>query len=146
MLRKQWSLQSFACLADLIQNETDLNVVLLWGPKEKKQVEIVDNEMKTDPLLSPPTDLSQAAALVKTCKLLICNDGGLNHLSVTTKTPTLAIFGTIEPKVWSPASKFSHHFHLHDPDFDSFQDNSFGISAQNVFDEVKRILNLKLNN
>lgn len=141
---KQWLLTNFSKLADLIQNKTDLKVVLIWGPKEISQIESVKRKMKTSVIKAPPTNLNQAAALIKICKLLICNDGGLNHLAVTTKTPTLALFGNTDPAVWSPASEYKHHFHLYNPKFDSSQDNSFGISPEDVFNELQRILNLSL--
>ncbi|NLW31472.1 MAG: glycosyltransferase family 9 protein [Fibrobacter sp.] len=141
--RKQWSLVNFARLADMIQTRTDLNVVLLWGPRELDQVNQVKKEMKTGPVLAPPTDLNQAAALLELCKLLVCNDCGLNHLSVTTMTPTLAIFGTTSPTAWSPGPEFNH-FHLYRPDFDSKKDNSFGISPEDAFNEIKKILDLNL--
>lgn len=142
--QKNWDLKQFARLADLIQTRTNNRVILLWAPKEKGQVETVAGYMETNPIKAPPTNLNQAAALLSRCKMLICNDGGLNHLSVTTQTPALAIFGPTDPLVWSPASISPRHFHLHNPNFDSSQDNSFGITAQDAFHEVERILKLEL--
>jgi len=145
VLNKQWKLTNFAELADLIYENTKHEVLLLWGPKEKQQVDFVQQKMKNTPITAPPTTLNQAAALLKKCKLLICNDGGLDHLSVTTETPTLAIFGNTDPTDWSPASKYDHHFHLYVPEFDSGVDSSFGISPEKAFSEVLRILDLKLS-
>lgn len=142
--RKEWDLSHYAKLADLIQKNTEFVVILLWGPKERFKVEEVKNLMQTIPLLAPPTNLQQAAALLTKCKLLICNDGGLNHLAVSTETPTLAIFGNTNPSDWSPASKYSHHFHLYHPDFDSSRDQSFGISVEEAFEEVQRIIKLNI--
>jgi ADP-heptose:LPS heptosyltransferase len=95
--------------------------------------------MKTTPIIAPPTDLGQAAALLERVRLLVCNDGGLNHLAVATETPTLAIFGATDPTVWSAASVFPHHRHLHDP-ASSPGDDTFGISAEDAFEEVRRML------
>lgn len=137
---KRWSLASYARLADHIQKGAGCTVALLWGPDERPEVKNVASLMETEVLLAPPTDLHQAAALLKRCRLLICNDGGLNHIAVTTGTPTLAIFGPTDPVVWSPASVFEHHHHLHCPGFDSKRDDSFGISPEMAFEKVQEIL------
>jgi ADP-heptose:LPS heptosyltransferase len=138
--KKRWRPASFARLADLIQTRTGNRVVLLWAPGEVGDIESVKADMQTEPTLAPPTDPRQAAALLRRCRLLVCNDGGLNHLSVATGTRTIAIFGTTDPVVWSPASAFDHHYHVYKPGFDSLRDDSFGISPEEVFDEVERVL------
>lgn len=138
--RKKWSAGSYARLADLIQDGTDHRVILLWGQGEEADAAQVKSLMETEPVTAPPTDLQQAAALIKRCGLLVCNDGGLNHLSVTTATPSLAIFGPTEPEVWSPASVFPIHHHLHCPGFDSEADNTFGVKPEVAFEKVRDIL------
>lgn len=138
--RKQWRLDHYAELADLIQTRTGKKVVLLWAPKEEADVEKMADLMKTRPLISPPTPLEQAAALLKRCCLLICNDSGLNHLAVTTHTRTLALFGSTDPRAWSPAGVFSHHHHLFVPGHKS-TDNSFGITPGQAFSKVRALLN-----
>ena len=141
--KKQWRLESYAELADAIQTNTSCRVVLLWAPDEYEKVEYVRTKMTTDPVVAPPTDFSQAAALLKNVSLLICNDGGTNHLSVATETPSLAIFGNTDPVVWSPASDFPIHHHLYNPQHDSRSDDSFGIAPEEVLEKVKALLSLR---
>jgi heptosyltransferase-1 len=138
--KKKWKLEHYARLADMVQTRTDNKVTLLWGPDELHDVETVRSTMRTQPVVAPPTDIHQAAALLKRCRLLVCNDGGLNHISVATGTPTLAIFGSTDPKAWSPASVFPHHHHLYCENFDSVRDDSFGISPESAFEKVQGIL------
>jgi ADP-heptose:LPS heptosyltransferase len=138
--KKRWKPESFAGLADSIQTLTDDKVILLWGPREVGDVEMVRALMRTEPAVAPPTDLHQAAALLRRCRLLVCNDGGLNHIAAAIGTPALAVFGTTDPAVWSPASVFNHHHHLYKPGFDSMNDDSFGISPDEAFGKVKEIL------
>ena len=138
---KKWKLEHFARLADLIRSKLKLPVVLLWGPGELQDARTVLQGMKTRAILAPSTNLQQAAALISRCRLLICNDGGLNHLAATTHTPTVAVFGITHPKYWSPAGEYSErHYHLFNPHFDSKTDDSFGISPEAAFEEVKRII------
>ncbi|MGD8628897.1 MAG: glycosyltransferase family 9 protein [bacterium] len=137
---KRWSPEGFARLVDLIQARTGCRVILLWGPGERGDVNAVASQMETGPLVAPPTDLYEAAALLRRSRLLICNDGGLNHIAVTTATPTLAIFGPTDPVAWSPASVFSTHHHLHCRDCDWAKDDSFGITPEMAFEKVLEIL------
>jgi ADP-heptose:LPS heptosyltransferase len=138
--KKRWRPERFAGLADSIQTSTGNKVILLWGPGEVRDLEEVRAAMRTEPVVAPPTDLDQAAALVKLCRLLVCNDGGLNHIAAALGTPTLAVFGTTDPRVWSPASVFGSHHHLYKPGFDSAADDAFGISVDEAFTKVKEIL------
>ena len=140
-IKKKWSAKCYAQLGDLILENTDRKVVLLWGPNEKPDVEKVSANMQKRPLIAPATDYNQAAAMLQVCELLICNDGGLNHLSVATDTPSLAIFGNTSPKTWSPQGLFPNHYHLYNPEGVQARDNRFGISPEDVFQKTVSIIN-----
>lgn len=137
--RKQWQLSSYARLADLILEKTKFSVVLLWGPGEKKDVETIAMLMSNNAIVALPTDFNQAAAMIKRSQLLVCNDGGINHLSVAVGTPSLAIFGSTSPVKWGPVN-FEGHYVLHNPDVDSRHDKTFGISPEMAFAKVNKIL------
>lgn len=139
---KQWSANSFAQVADRIDEELGFKVILLWGPKEKADAKEVQSLMKKKAILAPPTTFNQVAAILKKCSLLICNDGGINHLSVATKTQTIAIFGKHKTKRWSPATLFKTHNHFYNGDVDYRTDKTFGISANEVFEKAKDVLNV----
>lgn len=138
--KKKWKAEDYAGLADLIQRNLAYRVALLCGPGEQRDVEAVRAAMRTVPTLVPATGIRWVGALLKRCALLVCNDGGLNHLSVATRTPTLAVFGNSDPVVWSPGSAFEHHHHLYKPGFDSMRDKSFGISPEEAFAKLSEIL------
>lgn len=141
---KQWSVKCFAQLADKIISDLKIRVILIWGPKEKKDALTVKNLINGKAFLAPPTDFNQAAAMLKKCCLLICNDGGLNHLSVATETPSIAIFSKHKPTRWSPAGVFKNHYHFYGPNNnDKPDDNTYGIDIDEVFQKVKSILSTK---
>lgn len=137
--KKKWGAVHYAALGDLVLEKTDCRLVLLWGPSEVEDLEKVVAAMKYRPLIAPPTNYNQAAAMLKESALLICNDGGLNHLSVATGTPSLAVFGATSPKFWSPAGVFPNHYHMVNPNWDGRSDD-FGVSAEAVFKKVRGIL------
>jgi heptosyltransferase-2 len=142
VLGKAWKPSNFARLADLILKNTNYKVILLWAPNEYDNVMNVQNEMAEAPIFAPRTDINQAAALLKYCELLICNDGGLNHLSVAINVPSLAIFGMTSPKAWSPQGVFENHYHLHNPNWEFNRSFDFGITPEEAFEKTKEILNL----
>ncbi|BES70229.1 lipopolysaccharide heptosyltransferase I [Marinobacter nanhaiticus D15-8W] len=138
--RKKWRTDYYAAVADQVQTELGLRVVLLWAPKEKEDAETMARLMTTRAVMAPPTSLEEGVALVKRCRLLICNDSGLNHMAVTTKTTTLALFGPMNPISWSPSTIFSHHHHLYVPGGVKLGDGSFGITPAMVLETAREIL------
>jgi len=133
VLKKKWKAELYADLADMIIEKTSLKVALLWAPNEYQDVQEVKSFMKNDPIIAPPTDFNQAGAFLQRCAILICNDGGLNHLSVAVGIKSLAIFGNTNPENWSP--DFAGHSYVYNASHDSIHDNSFGLSSQKVFEK-----------
>jgi heptosyltransferase-2 len=140
---KKWRLSSFSRLSALIIEKLDYSIVIVWAPNEKSDAEEVFNNVKGSCILAPKTDLMEVSALIKKSKLLICNDGGLNHLAVAAKVKTLAIFGTTDVVGWSPASVFETHHHLfNDKIKNEDKDDSFGITPEDALAKVEKILTL----
>ena len=139
VLRKKWNLNSYARLGDMILQNTKCKIVILWAPNEKEDAHNLFKLMSQKAVLAPPTDLNQAAAMLKKSILLICNDGGLNHLSVATETQSIAIFGSIKPYRWSP-EMFEGHYHFFNEKHDSLKDDTFGIEPEKVYQKVLEII------
>jgi ADP-heptose:LPS heptosyltransferase len=138
--KKKWELKRYAALADLILSNTKMKVVLLRAPDEYEDCRVVVDQSGKKPVIAPPTTFNQAAALVRNSKLLICNDGGVNHLSVALGVPSLAIFGNTTWEIWSPEGFFPQHYHMVNPNWKRMSDNSFGISPEETFQRVLEIL------
>ncbi|MEJ2546142.1 MAG: glycosyltransferase family 9 protein [Calditrichaceae bacterium] len=137
--RKKWSLNSYADLGEKILQNIKYKIVILWAPNEKEDADALFKLMHHKPIMAPATNLNQAAAMLKRSVLLICNDGGLNHLSVATETPSIAIFGSIKPHRWSPEI-FEGHYHFFNEQHDSLNDDTFGIDPEKVYQKVMEIL------
>ena len=138
--KKKWQADNYATLVDHIHQNTSMQVVILWGPKEHTDAQAVVQKAKQKPILAPATNFNQGAAFLKQCRLLVCNDGGINHLAVALHVPSLAILGNMPPEKWSPQGFFPHHYHLHNPSRENKSDNQFGISPQEVYEKVVDIL------
>jgi len=139
--RKKWNLENYAKLADLILENTEYKLILLWGPREEEDVYTVSKLMKKNAIIALPTDFNQAAAMLKKSELLICNDGGINHLAVAVKTPSLAIFSFTNPIKWC-ATNLGPHYYLQNPAVALNKDNTFGITPERAFLKVTEILGI----
>jgi ADP-heptose:LPS heptosyltransferase len=136
---KQWDLKSYAILLDMIIEKTGYPVVLLWAPKEKRVVEKVIEFMQKKAFMAPATDFNQGGAMLKRSKLLICNDGGINHLSVAVKTPSIAIFAKTNPQRWG-AVELPGHYALQAENMNLRTTYNFGIMPEQVFTQFKKTI------
>ena len=91
---KRWTIEGFAKLADELQLNYHCKVIFLGSSGDLPRVRKIVNLMKTTPLLATGrTNLSELAALVKRCALVISNDSGPVHVAAAVGTPTITIFG-----------------------------------------------------
>jgi len=140
--KKQWSLDCYAQLGDMIQHKLKYKVVLLWGPGEKKDAEYIQNKMLSEAVIAPPTDFNQAGALLHFARVLITNDGGINHLAVSQNVPSIAVFGAkSNPVKWCAWHKPIHTY-LRDWNHKDLNENSFNITPRQVFDKLQEMLEI----
>jgi len=139
VIYKQWSLDYYAVLADKIQTENKLPVVLLWGPGEKEDVNYIISKMKTEPILALPTIFNEAAALLQKAKIFVGNDGGINHVSISQRTPSLAIFGPhSNPKKWQAWHK-KEHLYIRNYDCTDRNDRTLCLSSEKVYEKFQEL-------
>ena len=134
----QWSSANFLALFTLLASETALPAVLTFAPAEEGPVRSLHEAANGHAVIGPPTNYNQIAALISECTLLICPEGGLNHLSVATGTPTIALFGKPVTASWSPEGFFPHHYHIFHPHEPG--DSSLRITPEEVLSKVHKLL------
>jgi len=147
VLAKQWDLNNYARLGDMILQNTDYKLILLWGPGEKKDVEYISNKMKKKPVIAIPTSFNEAAALLKQTDLYIANDGGISHLAVTMETPSITIFGPkSNPKKWTAWHKEIHTYlrdwNLRLKDYYKTKDQTFNITPEMVYEKFTELIKI----
>jgi heptosyltransferase-3 len=99
---KQWGVERFARLGDLLIEKHNAKVLILWGPGEEKEIDAVKRAMKNGCIVPPLTSLRQLGALLKRCSMVISNDSGPMHISAALHIPTLGIFGPTRPDLQGP--------------------------------------------
>ncbi len=99
---KRWGLDAFARLGDALVHDRGFEVVLLWGPGEKRYAETVRDRMRRPCILAPELTLKGLGALLARCALVVANDSGPMHISAAVGTPTVGIFGPTHWRLQGP--------------------------------------------
>lgn len=100
---KCWPPEKYASLADRIQEELGIKVIITGGKKEEEDIGRIISVMKTEPYsLLNKTTILQLASLIKRARLFIGNDNGPMHIASAIGTPVIALFGSSDPVIWGP--------------------------------------------
>jgi len=98
---KLWSDEQFACLADLINNKLQVNVVFTGS--EKESIEKITSLMNTECVnLGGKTTLLDLACLYKKACMVITTDSGPMHMAAAVGIPVIALFGPTDPERTGP--------------------------------------------
>ena len=91
---KQWNLHRYAELCDKLIEDYSAKIVLLGAPNEVQLANYVAQRMRYNPIIAAgKTTIKEAAAIIERCRLCVCNDSGLMHVSAAVGTPVVAIYG-----------------------------------------------------
>ena len=132
---KQWPFERFEDLARRISDETKAKVVFVGRSEEWGQSPFGNSPHSGNVInMINKTNLSELAALLKRCTLLVSGDSGPVHLSSAVGTPVIALFRNDLPgktaRRWGPWGK--GHFVIEKKNFND-------ISVDEVFDKIKEI-------
>jgi heptosyltransferase-2 len=99
----------FAKLIDLIYDRLDMPVIILGGPSDRAQIDMILGSVAHPPLdLCGRTDLRQSAAVISKARIVFCNDSAPAHIAAAVGTPVVAIFGpTVRAFGFAPYSENS---------------------------------------
>jgi lipopolysaccharide heptosyltransferase II/tetraacyldisaccharide 4'-kinase len=113
---KRWPAESFAAVADLLQQELQAGLVLLGGPTDQEAAAQVQQSGQGRFLnLAGKTTLRQALAVLSHLKMLITNDSGLMHAAAALGVPLVAIFGSTDSAATRPFTNRATLIHHHLP-------------------------------
>ena len=91
---KQWPVEHFAELGDLLLADGRFDVMLTWGPGQYGIIRKVLKAMRRNPVVAPETpDLKHYAWLVNRSSLYFGGDTGPMHIAAMMGTPVVAVFG-----------------------------------------------------
>ena len=94
---KQWPVENYIKLIGTLKNEFELEIVIIGTKNDlglgRMIVESLDSGIVN---LAGETSLSESAALLERCSLLVGNDGGAMHLGAAVGCPVVSIISGIE--------------------------------------------------
>jgi len=109
-VRKRWPVENYIQLAQYLQSQSGLQVVLVGGREDMDNSRAIQ---KTVPQVINATGclkLPETAILLKCCRLYLGNDSGPLHLAAAMGTPTLGLFGPTAPSQFYPYHPPKHTF------------------------------------
>jgi ADP-heptose:LPS heptosyltransferase len=105
-LKKCWPPGKFAQLATWAQKTLGATIVLVLGPADQYTVKALDAFISTcKPILAKELPLSRVAAILERSTVYVGNDSGITHLAAAVGTPTLALFGPTDHRIWGPRNE-----------------------------------------
>jgi ADP-heptose:LPS heptosyltransferase len=105
---RTWPKDKFASLAGKILLEAASKIIVFSGPEEDEvSVALCETLDPKRVILANNLPLTQLAALMGQCRILISNDTGPMHLAVAAGVPTLGLFSVARPEHYRPLGRFS---------------------------------------
>ena len=103
---KQWPVEYYAKLADLLLADGRFEVMLTWGPGQFQTVRQVLANARRNPIVAPETPgLKHYAWLAHRANLYVGGDTGPMHIASAMGTPVVAVFGGTDPVKHAPYRK-----------------------------------------
>jgi ADP-heptose:LPS heptosyltransferase len=93
---RQWGEENFVVLAERLRAQYPVKILWFQDPSQVRPAQHTDDFI---PLSLP---LRQFMAVLKRCRLFICNDSGPMHISTALGVPVVAVFGPTEPLWFGP--------------------------------------------
>ncbi|MFH1755146.1 MAG: glycosyltransferase family 9 protein [Candidatus Latescibacterota bacterium] len=106
---KRWPVESFAALAERLNQKLGACVVVFTGPGEEAYSEQLQSRLGGSAVRLPVLPVRRLAAVMSLLDAAVYGDGGAMHVSVAVGTPTVGIFGSSEPDVWFPYEEFGSY-------------------------------------
>jgi heptosyltransferase-2 len=100
---KHWPAEYSVSLALRATDEFGLTTLVLCGPGERADaaaIESAANHPKVKSLASEDVSFGTTKAIIRRSRLLVTTDSGPRHIASALNTPTIVLFGPIDPR-WS---------------------------------------------
>ena len=93
-----WMIDRFIELVERILQETSWSIILGGGSEQKKRALEIINHLKNHRVMEVcGQPIKVNASIISKAKLMVTSDTGPMHIGFATKTPVVALFGTISP-------------------------------------------------
>lgn len=105
---RRWPIEQFAAVGDRLA-ALGFQVLLTGTAIEAELTEAVQARMQHQAIdLAGKTDLGSLAVLLRSTRLLVCNDTGVSHLAAAMRTPSVVLFSDSDLHRWRPIDQQRH--------------------------------------
>jgi heptosyltransferase-2 len=105
---KRWYPERFASVADRLIENFSAKVLLFGSAGDRDTAASVQGRARNALVdLTGETSLREAISLIARCRLFVTNDSGLMHVAGALGVPTVAVFGSTNPRTTSPVGRKS---------------------------------------
>ena len=102
---KTWLVERYLELAEWLKSR-NIHVLVLDGPADIETATPFWKDSRSKNCLRVHgQELPVVAAILQRCSVFVGNDSGISHMAAAVGTPTIAIFGTTDPRLWGPRGK-----------------------------------------
>lgn len=99
-----WPAERFATVIDRLRRESGIESCLVAGPGEEPILKAICGHVGWAPLvIDEPLSVGQFAALATQFAVMLCPDSGPMHLAAAVGVPVVALLGSQNPVLFSPA-------------------------------------------
>ena len=100
---RRWGVDNFIYVGKKLSEMDNVGIVLLGTGEEKEICDKIQKGIGRNTLsLCGKTDINCLLAIIKKCKVVLCNEGGILHISVGLGVSTVSLFGPVDDKVYGP--------------------------------------------
>jgi ADP-heptose:LPS heptosyltransferase len=106
---RRWPVEYFATVADTLAQRFDARIILTGSTDELTTVREVEAQLTAQALnIAGKTSLGGLAALISKLDLFITNDTGPAHIANAVDTPSITLFGPVDPRRWASHNRVRH--------------------------------------
>ena len=101
---RHWGSEKYGTVARALQHK-GCRVIIVGSHQDAEEAAVIRQRAPEVIDLSGQTSLSDAAAVLQACRLLVTADSGLMHIAAAVGTPTVSLFGAGIQKKWAPRGR-----------------------------------------
>ncbi len=105
---REWPAGHFVRLAAQIRMAGEQQPFFIGQPGKRERLDELRRLSHSQVSILPECGVRTLAGVLMNVRALVTNDGGIMHLAIACGIPTLAIFGSTEPRIWFPYEHLKH--------------------------------------
>jgi len=99
---KEWTPEGFAEIADYLERQHGLQVLLTGGPGEESKLRRVAEHCQGHVVVCAGVSIGELLWVLRGANLFVGNDSGPTHLAAALGVPMVVLFGSSDAEVWYP--------------------------------------------